>query len=110
MSKSSAAALSTSVLGLLGLAAPAHATLYCEIRPTRDGFVALRAAPSPDSRMLQRMKPGDEILLGQGKRGPWVEVTYWRGGRFSEGGPPEGKQPTGTGWMNSALIARDSCG
>ncbi len=97
-------------LGAVLVAAPAEASLFCEIKPTRDGFVALRAGATPEARLVQRMKPADEVLLGQGKRGAWVEVTYWRGGRLVEGGPPEGKAPTATGWMHSALIARDSCG
>lgn len=94
----------------VGLAGPASATAYCEIRPTRDGFVALRAGPGAGARLLERMRAGDEVLLGQARRGRWVEVTFWRGGRLVAGGPPEGKPPTARGWMHDGLVARDSCG
>ena len=94
----------------LGLPAPARASTFCEIRATRDGFVALRVGPGPSARLLERMKPGDEVLLGQGRQGRWVEVAYWRGGRFARGRNPTGDPPTAKGWMHEGLIADDSCG
>ena len=99
------------VLGFaLAGAGPAQASLFCELKPTKDGFVALRAAPSPAARMIQRMRPGDEIMMGQGRKGAWIEVSYWRGGRFARGGSPGGDPPTDRGWMHSGLVAEDSCG
>ena len=74
------------------------------------GFVALRAAPSDSAMLLQRMKPGDEVLIGQKKSGDWIEVTYWRGGRFQSGKHPHGDPSTARGWMRSSMIAEDSCG
>jgi hypothetical protein len=56
------------------------------------------------------MRPGDEVLLGQGKTGDWIEVTYWRGGRFHSGKNPQGDPPTAKGWMRASMIAEDSCG
>jgi len=88
----------------------ASATSYCEIRKTEAGFAALRAGPSDSAKLLQRMTPGDEVLLGQGKTGDWVEVTYWRGGRFHSGKNPQGDPPTAKGWMRASMIAEDSCG
>jgi hypothetical protein len=88
----------------------ASATSYCEIRKTGAGFAALRAGPSDGAKLLQRMRPGDEVLLGQEKSGDWVEVTYWRGGRFQSGKNPEGDPPTAKGWMRARMIAEDSCG
>lgn len=94
---------------VLGWSEPARASLYCEIRPTRDGFVALRGGPAVAAPLRERMRPGDEIRLGQRSRGDWVEVAYWRGGRFANG-DAAGGPPTAEGWMNRRLIARDSCG
>jgi len=88
----------------------ASATSYCEIRATEAGFAALRAGPSERSKLLERMKPGDEILIGQRKSNEWVEVTYWRGGRFRSGKNPQGDPPTAVEWMRSRMIAEDSCG
>ncbi len=92
------------------LAGPASASAFCEIKSTKDGFVALRDGPSPQARLLQRMRPGDEVLLGQDRKGPWVAVTYWRGGRFASGRNPTGDPPTARGWMHSGLLVTDSCG
>ena len=91
-------------------ASPARATAFCDIKPTKDGFVALRDGPSPASRILHRMRPGDEVLLGTERAGPWIKVTYWRGGRFRTGRNPTGDPPTSIGWMNRVLLAPDSCG
>ena len=68
------------VLGaILPIAAPAHATGFCNIKHTFDGFVALRDRPSPKGKLLGRMKPGDEVLIGLGEKGNWIEVTWWKG-------------------------------
>ena len=95
---------------LLGSLEPARASLFCEIKSTRDGFVALRGRPNPDAPLLHRMRPGDEVLLRPERRGAWQRVTYWRGGRFRSGRNPDGDQPTAIGWMHKDLVAPDSCG
>jgi len=95
---------------LLAAGHPAGASLFCEIKPTRDGFVALRSGPDPTARLLQRMRPGDEVLLRTERRGAWQYVTYWRGGRFRSGHHPTGDPPTALGWMHKDLVAPDSCG
>jgi hypothetical protein len=97
-------------LAAASIAREASATSYCEIRKTEAGFAALRAGPSGSAKLLQRMTPGDEVLLGQGKTGDWIEVTYWRGGRFHSGKNPQGDPPTAKGWMRASMIAEDSCG
>lgn len=89
---------------------PAQASLFCEIKPTRDGFVALRDGPGPTARLVGRMRPGDEVMLGQGRQGAWTEVVHWRGGRWASGQHPTGDPPTARGWMHEGLIAPDSCG
>jgi hypothetical protein len=105
-----AAAFILTVAAAGSAATVASATSYCEIRKTNAGFAALRAGPSDNAKLLQRMTPGDEVLLGQEKTGDWIEVTYWRGGRFQSGKNPQGDPPTAKGWMRSSMIAADSCG
>ena len=88
----------------------ASATIYCDIGKSAAGFAALRAGPSDSTKLLQRMKPGDEVLVGLGRAGDWMEVTYWRGGRFASGKNPQGDPPTAKGWMRSNMVDEDRCG
>ncbi|HYF57037.1 MAG TPA: hypothetical protein VEA41_22495 [Salinarimonas sp.] len=97
-------------LAAAALAPAAHASAFCEIKPTADGYVALREGPGASARLLERMTSKDEIMLGPGRRGAWVEVVYWRGGRFASGLHETGDPPTARGWMHSGLVAPDSCG
>lgn len=91
---------------LLLQCAPASATLFCHLRRTEDGFVALRAAPSPDAKILARMKPQDEVMIGLGEKGKWIEVTWWRGDdRLTKRYGGKGLR----GWTHGALID-DMCG
>lgn len=94
--------------GLVMLAcgpAPSHATEFCVIRKTSDGFAALRAAPSLNARLLARMKSGEEVQLAQGEQGRWREVIYWRGDdRLKKGYDAH----TAKGWVDGRLL-RD-CG
>jgi hypothetical protein len=47
------------------------------LRKGGDGFVAVRAAPSVKARMLDKLKPGREVLLCQDSAdGKWVGVIY----------------------------------
>jgi hypothetical protein len=84
---------------------PAHATEFCLVRTTPDGFAALRAAPSPKAKLLARMRAGEEAQLAQGVEGPWREVIYWRGDdRLTKGyGAHFAK-----GWVHSRLL--EDCG
>lgn len=71
----------------------AQATVFCLVPKSADGFVALRAAPGPQGRMIVRMKAGDEVQILEGGRRGWAKVRYWPGdsrltrgyGRFTEG-------------------------
>lgn len=45
-----ASALASSLL----MAAPGHATQFCEVVKTRDGFAALRASPGADGKNCWR--------------------------------------------------------
>ena len=74
------------------------------------GFAPLRAAPADGAGLVAEMVPGDEVLLGQDEADGWIEVTFWRGGRFRSGAHPTGDPPTAHGWMRARDIAPDSCG
>jgi hypothetical protein len=89
-----------SALLLVG-AGPASATAYCEILPTRDGFVALRDGPSSSARLVRRMEAGEDVQIDSTvrQRGGWMKVFYT--------GPDRSiMQP---GWVNRRLVARE-CG
>lgn len=100
------AAMAAGAIALnLFVALPASATAFCNIKRTSDGFAALRAAPDANARILARMRYTDEVMLGQGERGPWREVTYWRGqSRHADGGFARGRP----GWMHRSLLG--DCG
>lgn len=91
-----APAIRPALLALLGLLLPsgvAQASVFCLVPDTADGFVALRAAPGPQGRMIVRMKAGDEVQILEGGRRGWVRVRHWPGdarlargyGSFTEG-------------------------
>ncbi len=86
-------------------AAPAEATIFCQIKESRDGFVALRSGPSPTARLVARMKPGDEVQTVGDPAGRWQEVQWWRG---DERLSPVGRPARATGWVNRRLI--EDCG
>jgi hypothetical protein len=93
-------------LAAMSLGAPeqASATAFCPLKQTSDGFVALRAGPSPTARLIARMKPEDEVLIGLREKGNWVEVTWWRGQNRHDKGY---HHIAGKGWVNSKLIAEE---
>lgn len=95
-------------LALLATATEAGATTYCNIKRTKDGFVALRAGPSASSRLVARMRAGDEIQAHSESQGKWIKATWYKGGRFKGGGPTY-DPPNGSGWVHSSLIEED-CG
>lgn len=92
--------------GLVLMPHPAAATLFCNVRQSADGFVALRAAPDANAKLVGRMTSKDEVMIGQGKKGGWIEVEWYRGEeRFTKGfGATSGR-----GWVNRKLI-EDECG
>lgn len=99
-----ASALATAIVTATA-SGPAHATLFCEVVKTRDNFVALRAAPDPQAKMLMRMKAGGEVMLAGEQRTGWEKVHYWPGDDRIEKGEAARKI---TGWVNRKLI--DMCG
>jgi hypothetical protein len=92
--------------GLTLIAQPASATAFCNVKETADGFVALRAAPDAKAKLVGRMSADDEVMIGLGKKGSWVEVNWYRGDeRHTKGfGAVSGR-----GWVNSRLIDEE-CG
>jgi hypothetical protein len=85
---------------------PASATAYCQLKATKDGFVALRSGPGASSKLVGRMKAEDEVLLGEGRKGDWQQVTWWRGDdRLVKGQD----KVAGRGWVHRKLIAEE-CG
>ncbi len=90
--------------GIVMSAAPASATGFCNLRPSPDGFVALRAAPSLSARLIARMRTGDEVLLGLRQKGRFVEVTWWRGQDRHEKGY---HHIAGKGWADARWIEED---
>ena len=92
-------------LSYTALCLPAQASLFCEVKKSRDGFVALRASPDAGSKMLARMKANDEVFLTGEKRNGWERIKYWPANdRLTKGESAR----TITGWVNAKLI--DMCG
>ncbi len=85
---------------------PASATAFCQLKETKDGYVALRSGPGASTRLIARMKAEDEVLLGEGRKGDWQQVTWWRGDdRLVKGQD----KVAGRGWVHRRLIAEE-CG
>jgi hypothetical protein len=100
------------VAGALFGAAPALATEFCDIREMPGGFLALRAEPKATSKLVARMKPGDEVMLNNtvAEKNGWTRVYWWKGGRFTSDGAFKGlSKVNGEGWVNSKLLG-DECG
>lgn len=89
---------------LVAAAEPASATVFCNILKSHDGFVALRAAPNADSRLVARMKEDDEVQMLESK-GRWMQVTHWHGDQRLD---PKTRGNTRTGWVNKRYVSE--CG
>ncbi|WP_284177122.1 SH3 domain-containing protein [Rhabdaerophilum sp. SD176] len=96
-----ASAILLAAIFLLLPGGAARATAFCEVKATRDGFVALRDAPSTGGKLIRRLKAGEMVQLDSTRRNP----RGWKAVIFREDG--EGKvQP---GWVSAGLIERE-CG
>jgi hypothetical protein len=91
------------VLFIFLCSAPANATIFCEVLKTPDGFVALREAPSAGSKLLLRIKTGEQVQVDFTKKGTWEKVIYY----LSTGKPANAKPITG--WVKSKYLS-DVCG
>src|SRR6187397_2280971 len=95
--------------GLLGgalLGAPsALATEFCDIRPTPDGFIALRERPDAKGKLVARMKVGDEVMINNivAEKNGWTRVYWWKGGRFQGQSFRGIEAADGQGWASSKL-------
>lgn len=72
-------------IAMAALAPPAKAEIFsvCEVLPTPDGFVALRAKPSIKGKLLARMRPGEMAVIDVRnndyvKSGKWLRISYHR--------------------------------
>jgi hypothetical protein len=88
---------------------PAAATVFCDVKKTRDGFVALRSEPDSKAKLVARMRFGDEVqaITTAGNVNGWMQVIWWKGGRFKSGGPHYDAS-SGKGWAYRKFI--DECG
>lgn len=65
------------LLAALGLGlcrGEALASSFCLIPKTPDGFVALRAGPRSDARLILKMKPEDEVQIVASRHGSWEQA------------------------------------
>lgn len=95
-------------------AAPARAEVFhiCSVRETKDGFVALRAAPRKDAPVVAKMVPGQMTMLDVKnykpvKSGNWVRLSWYPGETMPDPGEP-GYDKVKRGWTSYELI--DDCG
>ena len=100
-------------LALAALATtPAGATGYaCAVRPTSDGFVALRDGPSARHAMLARMRAHelldtmDDETQDRVIAGNWIRVTWYAGTRRTAVSILDRDRRAGrTGWMHRDLL------
>ena len=93
------------------LAPQAAAARYnCGIKPTKDGFVALRDGASPGAKLIAQMKKGELVGLLHPpdyekliRKGGWIYVVYHAGVQAEK--VHEAKLEKGvSGWVNDRLI------
>jgi hypothetical protein len=94
--------------GWLATADQASARYLCEALPTDDGFVALRAAPSPKGFVITRMRPGNAISLLHPpgyddlvRSGSWLFVAYFPSVSDI---PDEARDEAVRGWVAERLL------
>lgn len=103
---------------LLALGAQgALAQNVCTAKPTPDGFVALRDAPTVKGRLIVKMQPDDMVVIDRHPKyptgyvpvrsGQWLSASHYRGQVFPEPGEPEFSKVR-KGWVHSSLIGE--CG
>lgn len=80
---------------------PAFATVFCEVKATKDGFVALRTKPDAGAKLLLKVKSGDDVQLDDTRKVTkgWQPVI-WRGAD---------RAGNTAGWMRASLLSRE-CG
>lgn len=99
-------------LGGLTGAAQAEVFHICSARETKDGFVALRAAPKKDAPVVAKMVPGQMIVIDVKdykavSKGGWISVSWFPGEVMPDKGE-DGYDKIRRGWMSKELV--DDCG
>lgn len=86
---------------LVLMAGAAQASVFCEVKKTPDGFVALRAGPQASAKLLRRIPFGDDVQIDDTRavRKGWQPVIYWG---------PERKLKI-EGWVRARLLSQE-CG
>jgi hypothetical protein len=95
----------------------ASAQNVCTVKQTSDGFVALRATPSAQGRLVIKMIPDDMVVIDRHpdyptgyvpvSSGKWLKASHYRGEVFPEPGDPEYSKVR-RGWVHENLI--NDCG
>jgi hypothetical protein len=110
ISRISSALCATLVAAAGSIAAPqdVSAGYLCDVKPTDDGFVALRAAPSPKGFVITRMRPGNAINLLHPpdyddlvRSGSWLFVAYFPSVSDI---PDEARDEAVRGWVAERLL------
>jgi hypothetical protein len=96
---------------LLAASGSAEARYACAVKPTRDGFVALRAGPSTQRPIIARMKVHEMVgLLHPDKEeivrsGDWLFVRWYPGTRRTADSTPDmDEKKARAGWVRDSLI------
>ncbi len=97
-------------MGMLGAvlasgmgASPAHATACCLVRPTADGFLAMRAGPGARFQLLKKIPSGDAVCFGSPD--PDAPNT----GNWTYGFYTDASSRTYYGWVNARYLEKE-CG
>ena len=88
----------------------AFARYICEIKSTKDGFVALRDKPAATGKLITRMKKGEMVGLLHPpdhekliRKGNWIYVRYVPGALFAKSNEANFDKDV-PGWVNDSLI------
>lgn len=99
-------------LALLAAAtATAEARYACAVKPTPDGFVALREGPSIRNKMIARMRPQELVNIMHPdtedlkRSGDWLWARWYPGTRRTADHTPTGDERTvRSGWVHDQFI------
>ena len=100
------------VCGVSIMPTAASAMIVCWVKKTSDGFVALRAQPSPEGRLIAKMRAGDSVWGDPDSkvkpRGGWTYVNWVKKSTHDKTMSANAKID-GKGWVRESLI-EDECG
>lgn len=99
------------VAAVLSAPSPAAARYACAVKPTSDGFVALRGGPSTGHPVIARMRAHELVgLLHPDKEeivrsGDWLFVRWYPGARRTADVIPDmDESKARAGWVRDRLI------